>query len=73
MFVFLSYRKYFLGTQKSVRISHHGKRAIGVRVIKGLLYLVLQMYSDDCHETFQFYCHTSSLFSKVDTVFDPQN
>ena len=32
-FVFLSYRKNFVGTQKLVRISH-GKRAIGVRAIE---------------------------------------
>ena len=33
IFVFLSYRKNFVGTQKQVRISH-GKRAIGVRAIE---------------------------------------
>ena len=33
IFVFLSYRKNFLGTQKRARISH-GKRAIGVRAIE---------------------------------------
>ena len=32
-FVYLSYWKNFLGTQKRVRISH-GKRAIGVRAIE---------------------------------------
>ena len=32
-FVFLSYWKNFVGTQKLVRISH-GKRAIGVRAIE---------------------------------------
>ena len=37
---FLSYRKNFLGTQKQVRISH-GKRAIDVRVIEVLLFIVL--------------------------------
>ena len=38
IFVFLSYRKNVVGTQKRVRISH-GKRAIGVRAIEVLLYL----------------------------------
>ena len=38
-FVFLSYRKNFVGTKKLVRISH-GKRAIGVRAIEVRLYLV---------------------------------
>ena len=33
VFVFLSYRKNFVGTQKRVRINH-GKRAIGVRAIE---------------------------------------
>ena len=33
IFVFLSYRKNFVGTQKRVRISH-GKQAIGVRAIE---------------------------------------
>ena len=37
MFVFLSYRKNFVGTQKRVRISH-GKRAMGVRAIEVRLY-----------------------------------
>ena len=36
--VFLSYRKNFLGTQKRIWIIQ-GKQAIGVRVIKVLLYL----------------------------------
>ena len=36
-FVFLSYRKNFVGTQKLVRISQ-GKRAIGVRAIEVRLY-----------------------------------
>ena len=39
VFVFLSYRKNFKGTQKRVRINH-GKRAIGVRAIKFRLYLI---------------------------------
>ena len=38
MFVFLSDRKNFLGTQNWVQINH-GIRAIGVRVIEGLLYI----------------------------------
>ena len=38
IFVFLSYRKKFVGTKKRVRISH-GKRAIGVRAIEFLLTL----------------------------------
>ena len=38
IFVFLSCRKNFVGTQKRVRISH-GKRAIGVRAVEVLLYL----------------------------------
>ena len=38
MFVFLSYRKNFVGTQKRIQISH-GKRAIGVRVIGVRLYM----------------------------------
>ena len=38
MFVFLSYQKNFIGTQKQVQIIQN-KRAIGVRVIK-----VLQFY-----------------------------
>ena len=33
IFVFLSYRKNFVGTEKRVRISH-GKRPIGVRAIE---------------------------------------
>ena len=33
IFVFLIYRKNFIGTQNRVRISH-GERAIGVRVIE---------------------------------------
>ena len=33
VFVFLSYRKNFVGTQKRVRINH-GKRAIGVRAVE---------------------------------------
>ena len=33
VFVFLSYRKNIVGTQKRVRINH-GKRAIGVRAIE---------------------------------------
>ena len=37
IFVFLSYRKNFVGTQKRVRISHN-KRAIGVRAIQVWLY-----------------------------------
>ena len=37
LFVFLNYRKNFIGTQKRVRISHC-KRAIGVRVIEVRLY-----------------------------------
>ena len=37
IFVFLGYRKNFVGTQKRVRISH-GKRAIGVRAIGVRLY-----------------------------------
>ena len=37
IFVFLSYRKNFVGTQKRVRISH-GKRAIGVRAIEVRLF-----------------------------------
>ena len=38
IFVFLSYRKNFVGTQKRVRISH-GKRATGVRAIEVRLYM----------------------------------
>ena len=37
IFVFLSYLKNIVGTQKRVRISH-GKRAIGVRAIEVRLY-----------------------------------
>ena len=37
IFVFLSYRKNFVGTQKRVRISHD-KRAIDVRAIEIRLY-----------------------------------
>ena len=36
-FVFMSYRKNYVRTQKRVRISH-GKRAIGVRAIEVELY-----------------------------------
>ena len=39
IFVFLSYRKNFIGTQKIVRISH-GKEAIGVRATEVRLYLL---------------------------------
>ena len=42
IFVFLSYLKKFVGTQKRVRISH-GKRAIGVRAIEVRLYRVLEL------------------------------
>ena len=45
VFVFLSYRKNFVGTQKLVRINH-GKRAIGVRAIEVRLYLY---YSSCCY------------------------
>ena len=38
-FVFLSYRKTFVGTKKRVRISH-GKRGIGDRAIEVQLYIV---------------------------------
>ena len=38
IFVFLSYRKNSVRTQKRVRISH-GKRAIGVRAIEVQLYI----------------------------------
>ena len=41
IFVFLSYGKSFVGTQKQVRISH-GKRAISVRAIEVRLYWVMQ-------------------------------
>ena len=44
IFVFLSCRKNFVGTQKRVRISH-GKRAIGVRAIEVLLYLTLVIFT----------------------------
>ena len=37
-FVYLSYRKKFVGTQKLVRISH-GKRVIGVGAIEVRLYI----------------------------------
>ena len=37
IFVFWSYRKSFVETQKGVRISH-GERTIGVRAIKVRLY-----------------------------------
>ena len=40
IFVFLSYGKSFVGTQKRVRISH-GKRAICVRAIEVRLYINL--------------------------------
>ena len=39
MFVFLSYWKNFVGTEKRVRIIH-GKRAIRVRTIEVILYTV---------------------------------
>ena len=38
LFVFLSYQKNFVGTQKRVRISY-GKRAIGLRVIEVRQYM----------------------------------
>ena len=38
VFVFLSYRKNFKGTQKRVQINHD-KRAIGVRAIEVRLYV----------------------------------
>ena len=40
IFVFFSYRKNFLGTQKRLRIIH-GKRAIRVRAIEVILYVHL--------------------------------
>ena len=43
MFVFLSYRKYFIGTQNRVRISH-GKRAIGVRAVEVRLFCVFKIH-----------------------------
>ena len=39
VYVFWTYRKNFIGTQKRVQMIH-GKRAIGVRAIEVLLYLV---------------------------------
>ena len=44
IFVFFSYRKNFVGTQKRVRISHHGKRAIGVQAIEVRLYYLSYTY-----------------------------
>ena len=41
-FVFMRYRKNFVGTQNRVRISH-GKRAIGDRAIEVQLYLFLDL------------------------------
>ena len=38
IFVFINYRKNFVGTQKRVR-NIHGKRAVGVRAIEARLYL----------------------------------
>ena len=38
IFIFLIYRKNFIGTQNRVRFSH-GERAIGVRAIEIRLYL----------------------------------
>ena len=40
IFVFLSYWKNFVGTEKRVRIIH-GKRAIRVRAIEVILYLYI--------------------------------
>ena len=45
IFVFLSYWKNFVGTQKCDRICH-GERAIGVRAIEVRVYMV----------TFMFFC-----------------
>ena len=39
IYVFWTYRKNFIGTQKRVRMIH-GKRAIGVRVIEVLPYML---------------------------------
>ena len=39
IFVFLSYWKNFVGTEKRVRITH-GKRVIRVRAIEVILYVV---------------------------------
>ena len=47
VFVFLSYRKNFVGTQKRVRINH-GKQAIGVRAIDVRLYFVANWLMKFC-------------------------
>ena len=46
IFVFLSCRKNFVGTQKRVRISH-GKRAVGVRAIEVRMYLTKCLLSSN--------------------------
>ena len=51
IFVFWTYRKNFIGTQKRVRMIH-GKRAIGVRDIEVLLYLKLY---NRRHSTFSYF------------------
>ena len=43
IFVFLGYRKNFVGTQKQVRISH-GKRAISVQAIEVRLWYIYRIY-----------------------------
>ena len=43
IFVFLSYRKNVIRTQKLVRVIH-GKRAIRVRAIEVTLYLIIRIF-----------------------------
>ena len=55
IFVFLSLRKNFLGTQKRVRINHD-KRAIGLKIIKVLLFIFLYFYMSCTLKSFQKVC-----------------
>ena len=61
IFVFSTYRKNFIGTQKRVRIIH-GKRAIGVRAIEVLLYY--SPLQDGYSDTDRFLCNFSIVVTR---------
>ena len=65
VFVFLSYQKNFVGTQKRVQISH-GKRAIGVRAIEFRLYKI-QFVS------FRFKYYFKQTTFEIFSLFFPEN
>ena len=71
VFVFWSYRKNFVGTQKHVRISH-GKRAIGVRAIAVQLYLFLLIFPRRSYVAVLFVvCRLLQLYRSALPLFAP--